>query len=402
MILIFNKFNPEKSLYAEWLPQQKLHILSTIEGRDFKCSPTITVETFNDYDQSGKVEFRAFSLLKDNSINCIIAGSEPDVLRAAILRDTFNLPGQSYESALAYRDKAIMKKYLKNKTISIAPYTILREYTDLFQFIQQHNYPIVIKPIAGSGGVKTYIIRNQEELDEVLQSDIIQYREHASKFLVEKFISGEMYHIDGIAINSEIIFAQPSCYINSCLGFQHQLCIGSYTINPSSNFSQRLVQLTQAAIKALPSPNALVFHAEIFHTPQNQLIFCEIASRAGGALIPDVIQFSRGINLLKESIKAQVPGYEFDSRQNIFYRPAGFILIPPNTGKILSKLDQINHKNIVSKKIKAMPGDDLKKATKAVDSILDILVSAESETLVHTILKDIEQQAKNKIEYLQN
>src|SRR6476660_7975676 len=67
------------------------------------------VERFDSFDEHGLTEIRVLELAERFSFTHIFAQSEHDSLRAAELRGWLGLAGQSYDSALGYRDKVQMK-----------------------------------------------------------------------------------------------------------------------------------------------------------------------------------------------------------------------------------------------------------------------------------------------------
>ncbi|MFH8716321.1 hypothetical protein ACH4GC_34220, partial [Streptomyces zaomyceticus] len=66
-----------------------------------------------DYHDSVLVEREALRLHAEFGFDEIIALSEFDLLRAARLRDLLGLRGQNEESAIAFRDKLVMKDLLR-------------------------------------------------------------------------------------------------------------------------------------------------------------------------------------------------------------------------------------------------------------------------------------------------
>jgi hypothetical protein len=50
-------------------------------------------------------------------------------------------------------------------------------------------------------------------------------------------------------------------------------------------------------LRALPTPPVTTFHAEIFRTPADRLVLCEVASRTPGLLVPDVLRVVLGADL---------------------------------------------------------------------------------------------------------
>ena len=75
----------------------------------------------------------------------------------------------------------------------------------------------------------------------------------------------------------------------------------------------------------------MTFHCELWHTPDDQIVFCEIASRTGGAMISGTISQSFGINIDKEWFYAEC-GLPRTMPSQLSYQPSGGIVIPPLDG----------------------------------------------------------------------
>jgi hypothetical protein len=62
---------------------------------------------------------------------------------------------------------------LAGGTIRIPKYRKLNDVMDLFAFIEGQGYPIVIKPVDSTGSVDVRILRDEQQLNEVLKGGII-------------------------------------------------------------------------------------------------------------------------------------------------------------------------------------------------------------------------------------
>jgi hypothetical protein len=113
------------------------------------------------------------------------------------------------------------------------------------------------------------------------------------EFLVEEFMKGCMFHINGITKNGQIIHAWPFIYLHTCLEFsQEGKAYGNSSIPRSDPRYDRLYKTAQRLLNILPSPSdALVFHLELYENldknrlPNDDFVLCEIAARAPGASI---------------------------------------------------------------------------------------------------------------------
>jgi hypothetical protein len=95
----------------------------------------------------------------------IIAPAECDLIRAARARDYFNISGQSCHSALAFRDKILMKKILEEKGMKVPKHRKIESVFDILEFGKEHGYPLIIKPTRGYGANRTEKIQSSEDVE---------------------------------------------------------------------------------------------------------------------------------------------------------------------------------------------------------------------------------------------
>ena len=99
---------------------------------------------------------------------------------------------------------------------------------------------------------------------------------------------------------------------------------------------KRLIDFTKLILTALPTPNITTFHAEIFHTPEDELVFCEIASRTGGVRIREMLRHAFDVDLDQLWIQAQANALDIE-KINWPNKPnaiAGWVLVPPREGTL--------------------------------------------------------------------
>jgi biotin carboxylase len=324
-VLIFAKTPHGKTPYDRWLAGAGIEpIILTTEQYAAGYGHLPQVHAFGDYDTNQLVERTALRLARSHRVEAIFARAEADVLRAAQLRELLGLPGQKTASALAFRDKVVMKNHLAGGRVEVPRYRQLDSAYTAVQFIEEHGYPVVIKPVSESGSLGAAIIRDETDLDVYLA------RPWRGTSQIETFVDGPMYHIDGLVIADRVAFIHPFQYLNDCLAFRQNEWVASVPLSTSDPSYERLVQATRDILAQLPTAPNTAFHAELWITPDDRLVFCEIASRTGGGMIAPTVKYSFGIDLDKEWLYAEcgLPT-TFDGHQ---YRPAGGLNIPPAHG----------------------------------------------------------------------
>ncbi|MFE1173293.1 acetyl-CoA carboxylase biotin carboxylase subunit family protein [Streptomyces sp. NPDC058773] len=324
-VLVFAKTPYAKTPYDRWLAGSGFVpvILTTTEFAA-GYGHLAHVHAFDDYDTNQLVEKTALRLAREHAVTAVFARAEADVVRAAQLRDLLDLPGQRTASALAFRDKVVMKDHLVGGPVEIPAYRPLDSAYTALEFVAEHGYPVVIKPLSESGSLGAAIIRDEAELDACLA------RPWRGASEIEVFVPGQMYHVDGLVVNGEVVFAHPFRYLNDCLSFRANDWVANLPLTPQDPVYDRLLKAARAVLAELPTPPHTAFHAELWITPDDRTVFCEVASRTGGGMISAMVRHAFGIDLDKEWLYAEcgLPS----TLGTPAYRPAGALCIPPSNG----------------------------------------------------------------------
>jgi biotin carboxylase len=324
-VLVFAKTPYGKTPYDQWLKGSGIEpIILTTEQYAGGYGHLPDVYAFDDYDSNQLVDKTALRLARTHRVEAVFARAEADVVRAAQLRELLDLPGQKAASALAFRNKVVMKDHLVGGAVEVPRYRLLDSAYTALQFVEEHGYPVVIKPLSESGSLGANIIRDEADLDCYLS------RPWLGTSQIETFVAGPMYHVDGLVIADDVAFIHPFRYLNDCLSFRTNGWVGSVPLSSVDPSCERLVGATRAVLAELPTPSNTAFHAELWITPDDRVVFCEIASRTGGGMISPAVRYSFGIDLDREWLYAEcgLPT-TFDSPE---YRPAGGLNIPPSYG----------------------------------------------------------------------
>ncbi len=379
-ILIINRFTHELCPYEEWLQDlgEELILLTSEEvSGSFLANDYAYIESFPQFDRNGYVELRAIELFSTYHFHTIIAIHERDILRASQLRERFGLKGQQPNSAQHFRDKTLMKQIAHQYKITAPSFASLHSSLDLITFVEQNGYPVVVKPIDGSGSRNICVLHNQQDLLHLLQQGLPSSAE------VETFVSGDMYHVDGLVTEGEVVFISTSKYASGCLAFQSGGYNASFLISRENPLFERLSTFTIQLLHVLDTPLHTTFHAELFHTLDDEIILCEIASRTGGGRLTTYIEQTYGIHLNRAWIEAQCGINPIqmtqDKLQHIPNKLAGDILIPPRLGKFISGPTEAPPSWVTEYRVLAQSGHHYDHPKLSVDHIASFVVEGNTE-----------------------
>lgn len=306
------------------------------------------VEAFDNYPTNENVALVADRIL-GSTLSCqLFAHAEVDILRASRLRERHGLRGQKPASAVAYRDKLSMKAYVAAAGLSVPEFAPAHDGLDVADFIVRHGYPVVFKPTDGSGSVNTSIIRADEDLEQAVRQFPARPME------VERFVEGAMLHIDGLVADGRIRYSCVARYVNSCLSWMTDDFVGSHALAIDDPLRERAQAFADEVIASLPDPEIAAFHLEVFHTPSDDLVFCEIASRTGGGLIARAWELTTGRHPTRDWLRllAGLPHVEPLQQE----RAGGLVQMPPQKGRLIALPDLTGLTGVVEQISKGAPG----------------------------------------------
>lgn len=349
-----------------------------------------SVDTVADYFSSGEVEQIAFSRLKETTFDRIIATSETDILRAAQMRDIFHLTGQSYESALAFRDKIIMKTLLRRNGIAVPDFKLVKSASDVLRFVENRPYPFIIKPTRGYGSVKTRVLKSAADIQQLLSAKGVFDEFHQSNLDLEEFVhDAEMYHIDGLIRDGQVIVIWPSKCINTCIEMIEGKPTGGFLLEENNPLVDVLNRFALDVLKSLPTPSDTGFHLEVFYK-DHKPIFCEIASRIGGPWINDLWVHGMNFNLKKEFIRAQglLPVQEVVSKPGP-KKIIGGIIFPPKHGRVTAIPTVCDCPGILAYNSLVVIGQDLQDPENMLEVVATATLIANSEAMIQKTIATI-------------
>ena len=240
---------------------------------------------------------------RKEKLDRIVALDDFDVEKAAALREHLRNPGMGDTTARYFRDKLAMRIQAASRGIPVPEFLHVLNHEEINQFAKQVNFPFIVKArlLAGAHGLKK--VNNEEEL----WSRINELGDEQSFFLMERFVHGNIYHVDSIVYENEIRFSLASRYGKPPFEVAHSgRVFTSRTVLRGSEIEQKLLALNEKVIKAMGMLRG-VSHTEFIEADEDgELYFLETSARVGGAHIADLVEAASGINLWREWAKIEI------------------------------------------------------------------------------------------------
>lgn len=255
-------------------------------------------------DASPELFIHLVSLLaRQTKIDRIVALEEFDVITAAQIREHFCLSGMSTATARLFRDKLAMGAKVKEIGINVPDFVSLLNHDEVRDFVERVPPPWVIKPRSDVSaiGIKRGLEPGDvwRAIDELDQRE--RLRERSPYYLLSRFISGDVFHVDSLVSNAKVIFAGANKYGRPPMDVAHKGgAYISHTILRGTDDEKKLFESNQKLLKALGLETGAA-HAEfIKSSADGEFYFLEVAARVGGAYIADVLEAASGVNLWRQ------------------------------------------------------------------------------------------------------
>ncbi|MEY9877483.1 biotin carboxylase/phosphoglycolate phosphatase-like HAD superfamily hydrolase [Streptacidiphilus sp. MAP12-33] len=383
-ILILNRSALLNRPYRQWLGDEHRLTLLT-DARSVSAAPELREEQLGAYDHTvvyesfhdnSDVELEVLRLHRKEPFDALVALGEFDLLRTARLRGLLGLPGQSVASAEAFRDKLAMKDLLDAAGVPVTRYAAVSHTTDLLRFAETHGYPIVVKPRRGAGSVGVTVLRDDDETARYITESPLLGRDDDAQLLAEVYLDHELFHVDGIVVDGTPLLVWPSSHGDqSCLSPLQGVPLSSTMLEADDPRTGPLRELTLAALGALPLPGTSMFHAEVFGTPGQGLVFNEVGCRMGGGRIEESLIQGFGISLPEVYVKASA-GRPHPAVPAAPEHTGGFVLFPPRPGRLVSRPTECDVPGVVNFRVNAEPGTVLNAAGQSTDAYASALIRA--------------------------
>ncbi|MEX3672172.1 acetyl-CoA carboxylase biotin carboxylase subunit family protein [Paraburkholderia phenoliruptrix] len=266
-------------------------------------------------------------------IDRLVALSEFDLLTAARLRNSFNIPGDLPDAVVRFRDKVVMKHTVAAAGLRVPRFAPLEDVA--FAKAGSTNvmrFPIIVKPRSGAASMGVRRVDTRSRLDMLWPTLPLD------EYECEEYIDGPVYHVDGFVVNGTLLIARASRYINTCLQFAQGKPLGSVMLDPGS-LNSALLEFSAACLRALALSNG-PFHLEIIGACDG-FYFLEVGARVGGGEIPFLFDELYGVDLFNLWVTHQ-SGDEArfaEQAQAAFIASrsstrGGFLMLPEPVGKV--------------------------------------------------------------------
>ncbi len=242
-------------------------------------------------------------LARDRQIDRIVALDDFDVQTAAALREHMRLPGMGDTVARRFRDKLAMRSEAAGAGILVPDFTGIFNYDRLRDFMARVPPPWVLKPRGEAAAIGIRKLGHADELWPALD----QLGDRQSFYVLERYVPGEVFHVDSLIVDGEPFFAEAHRYGRPPMDVVQQGGIFiTRTVERGSADDTMLKAASREVIQALGLERGVTHMEFIKGHEDGRFYFLETAARVGGANIAEGIEAATGVNLWAEWAKLEL------------------------------------------------------------------------------------------------
>ena len=219
------------------------------------------------------------------------------VLTVAFVAEKLGLRGIGYQTALKFTDKYLMRQAAKDAGVGVPEFNHVSSLAEAADVAESMGYPLMIKPVDSSGSRGVRRINSVEDLKR--EYDAAKSYSLSGKVILERFIKGDVYCIDGYTVDYEHhdLIAGLSYKFDLPGRFIPAMRIFSSAKRVNDHVRKMLLTENNKLVTSMKYPFGIT-HAEYIYNPDEDKVYpAEIAARGGGNYISsDLIPLASGFN----------------------------------------------------------------------------------------------------------
>jgi biotin carboxylase len=239
----------------------------------------------------------------------VVALEESDVVTAARVREYLCVPGMSSATARFFRDKLAMRFRAREAGILQPEFAHLLSYQEVGEFLERVAPPWLVKPRADASAIGIHRLVEPEQVWRAIDSldARASRRERAPSFILERYVPGDVYHVNSLVEGGRVVFADASRYAQPPLDVSQRGGVAVSHGVARGNDEERALLEANARLLAGLGLSRGTTHAEFIKGERDgRLYFLEVGARVGGAYTAETLEAARGVNLWREWAKIEM------------------------------------------------------------------------------------------------
>jgi biotin carboxylase len=264
--------------------------------------------------------------------------TDAGVPTAAYVAEKLGLPGISYDTALRFTNKFLMREATAKAGVGNPAYVLVTSLAGL-DAADAVGFPAVVKPVDSQSSRGVRIVENRAALPSAFQHAL----DHSmvKQVLVESWIAGTEYTVESMCCDGQVLalaFSDKERYpeipqVASRL---------TYPPAAGDDVIDRIRDANRRVIAALGLRTG-VTHAEFIVTPEGRVVLVEIAARGGGnRILSHIVPYLSGVPLMRCYLEYCVGGGSRWPAPDAGLRAASlqFLTFPKGTVRSIAGVDR--------------------------------------------------------------
>jgi len=237
----------------------------------------------------------------------VMALDEFDLETAAFLREQFRLPGMGQTATRFFRDKLAMRLGAKTGGVPVPEFSSVVNHDALWAFLSTEDAagrgPWMLKPRWSASAIGIKKFHRPDDVWPLLE----QLGGGAGNYLVERFVPGEIYHVEGITYEGQLLFEVVHKYAQPPFETMHSGGVfGTRTLPRDGAEATSVRAEHRKLLRALGMRNGVTHTEFIRSEADGRFLFLETAARVGGAYIAELTEADSGVNPWVEWARMEV------------------------------------------------------------------------------------------------
>ena len=157
-------------------------------------------------------------LARSRVLDRIVALDDFDVETAALLREHLRIPGMGETTARYFRDKLAMRVKARNQGVLVPEFVHTVNDDQVRRFAEGVPGPWMLKPRSNAAAIGITRIERIDELWPALDA----LGDRRSFYLLERFVKGDVFHVDALVWERDVIFHAAHQYGAPPFSVAHQ------------------------------------------------------------------------------------------------------------------------------------------------------------------------------------
>jgi biotin carboxylase len=352
------------------------------------------------YNVSTTDKDAVLEVAKAENIDGIVAyASDPAAPTAAYVAEKLGLPGNPYESVEILARKDLFRDFLAKHGFNVPRSKAFYDEQEALAWLQEIGVPAFVKPVDSSGSKGVTHLKNEAGFSAAFA--------HALKFSrKKKIVVEEKINRVGYQIDSDV-FMHGGKLSFWAWGDQHQdqAChpYAPVAISFPSVLTETIQVKAKEVVEAILKRLNFVmgaFNVEFVVDERSEVWVIEIGPRNGGNLIPQVIKYATGVDLIKYTVDAALglpcDGLEMKPTQGYW---SSYIVHALEDGKFKDLwLSDRAKKYIVEQDIQAQPGDDVNVFSGSHDTLGTMILKYSSQEEMLEMVDNMERDIRVEVD----